>query len=103
MALNAAEAAFNTAADVWKAAIKTYFDTLSAGDIVQLVAVDTGDTTLNDHSRTTTAAGAGVSFNKKVILEHVDDGDYPIQIPFGPGGELVPLVWKVTNSAEDLT
>jgi len=101
MALTVTQAAINTAADAYIAAVKADSDVLSAGDAQIFVGVDLGDTTIQDHQRTTTAAGADVSFSTKVAGEHVNDGDFPIQIPYRGG--LIPLVWKITNAAEDLT
>ena len=104
MALSAEAAAVNTAVDGVITAIIAYSATLSAGDVIQFVAMDRGDSATNPDHRA--AEGTGVvapTFSTRFSIEHVNDGDFPIQIPAGPGGELVPLCWKVTNQGNDLT
>ena len=103
MALSqATQATFNATVDALIQDMKDAFDVLTAGDPVYLTPLDIGDADPDSDMRANTAAGVTPSFSTVYMLEHVDDGDFPFRI-VGENGEIVPLFWKFTNQARDLT
>lgn len=103
MALSTEEAAVNAAATAYLATIEALIGAASANDIITFVPVDVSDSADNDHSHAATPGTETSTFSVRVPYYVRANGEYPIQIPAGHDGSLVPLVWFVTNSADDLS
>lgn len=103
MALTTEEAAVNTAATAYITAIEALIAAKSAGNPVHFVPSDIGDSAFGNNARSNNDTAVTTSFSSRYVLEVVSDGEFPIQIPAGPGGQLVPLVWFVTNQANELS
>lgn len=103
MALSTEEAAVNTAAVAYIAAIEALYTALSYGDTVQFVPANIGNADAYNHER----SGDDTAVTTDFSIRHTDtafgDSEFPIQIPAGTNGSLVPLIWFVTNQANDLT
>lgn len=112
MAITATELnAVNAAALAYLTAVKALTDAGVAGNGVLFVPADLSlDAAAkpNQSERSSTVgtlagtAGVWTSFNQVVATALVDDAKFPIQIPGGAGGQLVPLVWFVSNQARQL-
>ena len=111
MALDALQAAVNTAAIAYLTAIRDMFASTaspySAGDQVIWVAPDnSGDGNVNKSFRFSDATASNVtaSGSVKQITKTVADSEYPFRIgnPHG-GSQLIPLVWFITNEDGDLS
>lgn len=103
MALTTEEAAVNTAATAYITAIEALIAAKFAGDPIHFVPSDIGDSAYGNNERSNNDTAVTTSFTTRFVHEVVGDGEFPIQIPAGPGGQLVPLVWFVTNQANDLS
>ena len=103
MALTTEEAAVNTAAVAYITAIEALNAAKSAGDVIHFVPSDLGDSAYKDNSRSNNDTAVTTTFSTRFAHEVIADGEFPIQIPAGQNGTLVPLVWFVTNQANDLT
>jgi len=102
MALTATEALINVAALAYLAAVKANDDLLAAGAVVHWVPADRGDSSANPDMRSTTSAAVITTNTQRVVTEHINDGDFIIALPTSTG-PITPLVWFVTNQANDLT
>ncbi len=106
MALTTEEAAVNTAAIAYITKIEALYAAavvIGVGTTIQFVPVDVGDSALEDHEYSNNDTTVTTSFNTRVTHEVIAGGEFVIQIPGGNDGSLVPLVWMVTNQAEDLS
>lgn len=103
MALTTEEAAVNTAATAYITAIEALIAAKSSMDVVHFVPADLGDSSENDHSHSDNDTAVTTTFSTRVPYIVRANGEFPIQVPYGPDGHLVPLVWFVTNSADDLS
>lgn len=103
MALTTEEAAVNTAATAYITAVEALIAAKSAQDIITFVPADIGDSADNDHSHSDNDTAVTTTFSTRVPYYVRANGEFPIQIVGGRDGSLVPLVWFVTNSADDLS
>ena len=99
MALGTEEATYNAAVDTLIAAWVTVVDAMAASEETQIVFMRSkkGDSPGNSSYG---APGAGVyDFNKKYYVKNFPDvtGDTPLEVAN------IPLFWKITNLAGDLT
>lgn len=103
MALTTEEAAVNTAAVAYITAVEALIAAESAGYVVHFVPADVGDSAFGDHSHSNNDTAVTTSYSTRFAYVMRGDGEFPIQIPAGNDGSLVPLVWFVTNQAGNLT
>jgi len=103
MALTTEEAAVNTAAAAYITAIEALIAAKSAGDPIHFAPANVGDSAIGNNERSNNDTAVTTDFTPRFVHEVIADGEFPIQIPAGPGGQLVPLVWFVTNQANDLS
>lgn len=106
MALTTEEAAVNTAATAYITALEALWAAKvvspGPGAEVTFVPADVGDSAENDHSHSNNDTAVTTSFSLRVPVRVRGNGEFPIQI-VGQDGRLTPLVWFVTNSANDLS
>mgnify|MGYP001096077865 CR=1 FL=1 len=106
MALTTEEAAVNTAAIAYITAVEALWaakvSSPGPGAEVTFVPADIGDSAENDHSHSNNDTAVTTSYSVRVPVRVRGNGEFPIQIT-GHDGKLTPLVWLVTNSADELS
>lgn len=103
MALTTEEDAVNVAAVAYITAVEALIAAKTTGDVIHFVPSDLGDSAFGDHSHSNNDTTVTTSYSIRYAYVRRGDGEFPIQIPAGTNGALVPLVWFVTNQAGDLT
>lgn len=103
MALTTEEAAYNTAVLAAVTALEDLIAAKSTGDVIQFTPVDIGDSAFGDNSHTNNDTAVDASLSQRIPYEVRGDGEFPIQVPAGRDGELIPLFMYVTNQAGDLS
>lgn len=103
MALTTEEAAVNTAVASLITAIEALYAAKSAGETIHWVPANVGDSAIGNNARSNNDTAVTTDFTTRFVEEVAADGEFTIQIPAGPDGQLVPLAWFVTNAANDLS
>lgn len=101
MALGSDEATFNAAVDTLWAAWETFYDTLSANEEIQICFVRSKSGSLAADSTQGTDASDSAKFDTGRKYYWTNNPNTADNGPLEIAG--IPLFWKVTNAAGDLT